>query len=252
MRKIICDNCREYEILKWCECKPSDTFLEFNNTFFALSFLYRLGNDPINMINIRHAVRESYGFINTSAMTDHEILQKFAEQMVHRHIKLIPKDGLIKRGGGFGGSSRTVEGQRDEAEVTKREGTSQQVGGRTSVDQRRDERAGVDLVSSVASQVNNVNPATISPSRTSPVAETASIESTNIEVEVEKSWIEILLVDESDQPVTGERYQLALPNGRIVAQGFTNAQGLVRITGIDQGTYQLTFLSLNEDVWERI
>ena len=67
----------------------------------------------------------------------------------------------------------------------------------------------------------------------------------------EKSWIEVQLVDEQDQPVRGERYRITLPDGTTVAQGRTDAEGLARVRGIDPGTCQITFRDLDKDAWDR-
>ncbi|OAD18647.1 hypothetical protein THIOM_005748 [Candidatus Thiomargarita nelsonii] len=71
------------------------------------------------------------------------------------------------------------------------------------------------------------------------------------EEEEKKSWIEIELVGEDDQPVAGERYRITLPDGITVAQGTTDSKGLARITGIDPGTCQIMFPDLDKDAWEK-
>lgn len=70
--------------------------------------------------------------------------------------------------------------------------------------------------------------------------------------EEKKSWIEIELVDENDQPVPGERYRVTLPDGTIIAEGTLDEKGLKRIDGIDPGTCQITFPNLDKDAWKRI
>jgi type VI secretion system secreted protein VgrG len=71
------------------------------------------------------------------------------------------------------------------------------------------------------------------------------------EQEQKTAWIEIELVDEEDQPVTGEQYEITLPDGRV-AKGTTNQKGLARIEGIDPGTCQINFPKLDKDAWEKI
>jgi type VI secretion system secreted protein VgrG len=66
-----------------------------------------------------------------------------------------------------------------------------------------------------------------------------------------KSWIEIELVDEEDNPVPGEKYKITLPDG-AVAQGTLDEKGFARVEGIDPGTCQITFPELDKDAWERI
>jgi type VI secretion system secreted protein VgrG len=67
----------------------------------------------------------------------------------------------------------------------------------------------------------------------------------------EKSWIEIELVDEEDNPVPGEKYKVTLPNGKV-AQGTLDSKGFAHIGGIDPGTCQITFPNLDKDAWEKI
>ncbi|MBE0616897.1 MAG: hypothetical protein IH608_03065 [Proteobacteria bacterium] len=65
------------------------------------------------------------------------------------------------------------------------------------------------------------------------------------------SWIEIELVDEEDDPVPGERYEIALPDGSV-ASGTLDQNGFARVDGIDPGTCQITFPELDKDAWERV
>jgi type VI secretion system secreted protein VgrG len=67
----------------------------------------------------------------------------------------------------------------------------------------------------------------------------------------EKSWIEIELVDEEDNPVPGEKYKVTLPNGKV-AQGTLDQNGFAHIGGIDPGTCQISFPNLDKDAWEKI
>ena len=68
----------------------------------------------------------------------------------------------------------------------------------------------------------------------------------------EKSWIEIELVDEEDNPVPGEKYKITLPDGKTVATGTLDENGFARVEGIDSGTCQITFPELDKDAWEKI
>lgn len=67
----------------------------------------------------------------------------------------------------------------------------------------------------------------------------------------EKTWIEIELVDEADNPVPGEKYQVTLPDGKTLATGTTDSKGLAKITGIDPGDCRITFPDLDKDAWEK-
>ncbi len=67
----------------------------------------------------------------------------------------------------------------------------------------------------------------------------------------EKTWIAIELVDEADQPVPSERYEVKLPDGRI-RKGSLDSNGHARISGLDPGTCQICFPNLDAEAGERI
>lgn len=54
------------------------------------------------------------------------------------------------------------------------------------------------------------------------------------EVVKEKTWIEFELLDEDGEPMAGEEYELALPDGSL-QKGKLDPKGLVRVAGIDPG-----------------
>jgi hypothetical protein len=63
-------------------------------------------------------------------------------------------------------------------------------------------------------------------------------------------WIEIEMVDEEDQPVSGERYVIVLPNGRAI-QGFLDSKGQARVDGVeDAGNCQVLFPELDLEAWQ--
>lgn len=68
----------------------------------------------------------------------------------------------------------------------------------------------------------------------------------------EKTWIEIVLVDEEDasQPVAFAKYRVELPNGSP-REGMLDAKGRARIEGIDPGTCQVSFPGLDGSAWRR-
>lgn len=68
----------------------------------------------------------------------------------------------------------------------------------------------------------------------------------------EKSWIEIELVDEEEQPIAGKRFQVILPDGSTLAQGTTDSNGLARVRGIDPGECKIVFPDIDKDGWEKI
>lgn len=70
------------------------------------------------------------------------------------------------------------------------------------------------------------------------------------EAEEKKAWIEIELVDEEDEPVAGEKYEIKLPDGSV-AKGTLDGEGFARVDGIDPGTCDITFPNLDKDAWEK-
>lgn len=65
-----------------------------------------------------------------------------------------------------------------------------------------------------------------------------------------KSWIEIEMVDQDDQPVLGMKYRITLPDGQTVAEGTLDEKGFARVEGMDPGTCKVTFPTLDQDAWE--
>ncbi len=74
---------------------------------------------------------------------------------------------------------------------------------------------------------------------------------TEEEAEQKKSWIEIEMVDEEDEPVPGEKYKITLPDDSV-AEGTLDGKGFARIEGIEPGTCKITFPELDKDAWEKI
>jgi type VI secretion system secreted protein VgrG len=70
------------------------------------------------------------------------------------------------------------------------------------------------------------------------------------EAQQEKSWIEIKLVDENNDPVPGERYRIELPGGKI-AEGTLDQNGFAKVNRIKPGTCKVTFPRLDKDTWEK-
>lgn len=74
---------------------------------------------------------------------------------------------------------------------------------------------------------------------------------TKEEKEQKKSWIEIEMVDEEDQPVPGLAYRITLPDGETVAEGTLDPKGFARVEGIEPGTCKITFPDLDQEAWEK-
>jgi hypothetical protein len=68
------------------------------------------------------------------------------------------------------------------------------------------------------------------------------------EIVEQVDWIEILVVDEDDQPVRSVAYELELPDGSI-RRGQTNADGIARCDRIPSGTCKLTLVELDTQAW---
>ncbi len=73
---------------------------------------------------------------------------------------------------------------------------------------------------------------------------------TKEEKEKKKSWIEIEMVDEESQPVSGMRYKIVLPDGESVAEGTLDDKGRARVDGFEPGTCKITFPELDKDAWK--
>jgi hypothetical protein len=63
-------------------------------------------------------------------------------------------------------------------------------------------------------------------------------------------WIQVQLVDESGQPVPGERYRVETPNGSV-AEGSLDAKGQARIEGLEPGTCKVSFPDRDQDAWRK-
>jgi hypothetical protein len=72
-----------------------------------------------------------------------------------------------------------------------------------------------------------------------------------VEVKRIAHWISFVLVDEEQQPVAGERYQVKLPDG-TTREGKLDSAGRVRFDGIDRGKCEITFPDLDKDTWEAV
>jgi hypothetical protein len=62
------------------------------------------------------------------------------------------------------------------------------------------------------------------------------------------SWIEIVLVDEENNPVPGEPYSITLPDN-TVASGTLDEKGFARVEGFQSGNCQISFPQLDQDAW---
>jgi hypothetical protein len=67
----------------------------------------------------------------------------------------------------------------------------------------------------------------------------------------EKTWIEIRLVDEYDNPVPGKKYKLKITDGSI-REGTLGEDGSVRVSNIDPGTCEVSFPEIDASEWKKI
>lgn len=64
------------------------------------------------------------------------------------------------------------------------------------------------------------------------------------------SWIGLELVYESNGlPVVGMPYEVTLPDGKTVSGGSTDDKGRARVDGIDPGSCQISFPTLDKEAW---
>lgn len=66
-----------------------------------------------------------------------------------------------------------------------------------------------------------------------------------------KSWIEIELVGEDGEGISGEKYRITLPDDSV-AEGTLDEKGWARVEGFDEGTCKVCFPDLDEEAWEKI
>ena len=66
----------------------------------------------------------------------------------------------------------------------------------------------------------------------------------------ETTWIEIELLDEEDKPVSGEKYEVELPDGTM-AKGTLDGNGFAKVDGIESGECKVSFPELDKDAWAK-
>ncbi|OVZ65507.1 hypothetical protein CDO46_06055 [Pigmentiphaga sp. NML030171] len=62
-------------------------------------------------------------------------------------------------------------------------------------------------------------------------------------------YIEVQLLDEEGQPVTGERVKFKLPNGKTATRS-TDQEGVARVARLDPGNCEISFPGLDDSAWE--
>ncbi len=69
--------------------------------------------------------------------------------------------------------------------------------------------------------------------------------------EKETTWIEIELVNEADQPVPSERYEIK-QGDEIIKKGTLDVNGHARVTVVEPGSCEICFPDLDQEAWEFI
>ncbi|MBI1926572.1 hypothetical protein HYR99_20305 [Candidatus Poribacteria bacterium] len=97
MRRVLRSGFQKIEILRWHESHPADAVMEFRDTFFALNFLRRFMTDPLSMMVLRNALAEELFYTGISKLTDHDILQQIAWQIVRGNVKIVVREDEAPR-----------------------------------------------------------------------------------------------------------------------------------------------------------
>jgi hypothetical protein len=88
------------------------------------------------------------------------------------------------------------------------------------------------------------------PSRASVVPE--HVIEASAPIDETRHWIEVQLVGEDDEAISGVRCQIVLPNKNTIVRT-TDRFGLVRIDGVeDPGSCEISFLELDSEAWEAV
>lgn len=66
--------------------------------------------------------------------------------------------------------------------------------------------------------------------------------------EPDDGWIEVLVVDDHDQPVVGVEYEIELSDGRV-QRGRTSEHGILRYEGLPEGSCKVRLLSVDGRGW---
>jgi len=98
-------------------------------------------------------------------------------------------------------------------------------------------------------QVETVTPGSFQSTPGKYGAQSVKTHSKNDDNKDKTHWIEILLVDDQDQPVPGESISVQCPDGSV-ANCSTDDQGLARVDYLDPGSCKITFINLDKDAVE--
>jgi len=118
LRRTLHNDIRKIQILKRCECEPSDTIIDFWDTTSALNFLCRFMREPFDMAILRSALAQAPSNISISRMSDHEVLELLSWQITKGYLKLVIEKEEVARDIFVGG------GAADEPEEPVSPGTT--------------------------------------------------------------------------------------------------------------------------------
>ena len=97
MKRVIRRGSHRIEILKWYECGPDNTCMEFDSPVSAFTFLCGFTPNHFNMLTLRNVLADGLYCADIFRATDHEICQQVACQIAHAYIKLVPTAEKIAR-----------------------------------------------------------------------------------------------------------------------------------------------------------
>lgn len=80
------------------------------------------------------------------------------------------------------------------------------------------------------------------------VADTATEYAKSSEASVTASGVAIALTDELGQPLTGQPFELRLPDGKVAA-GITDEMGIAKVAGFAGGTCYLSLPGVDKSIW---
>ena len=90
MGPVLRHGVQRIELRRWSECAPSDTFMEIEDTTFALNFLSDFRENPIDMMALRRALAEVSPYAaSMPTLGDHEICRHLAQEIVRGNLRLI-------------------------------------------------------------------------------------------------------------------------------------------------------------------
>lgn len=122
MRGFLHSAGQRIQILRWYECGPEDTFIQFHDGLSVVSFLREFMNNPMNMATLRREVLELLqNSTDISRLTDHQILQQLSIQITCDYIRLVLKEDRLLQIGGEAGSSGGTTAEAVEVEETPSE-----------------------------------------------------------------------------------------------------------------------------------